>query len=202
MSSRSKRLPQSFYNRPTLEVTRDFLGKRLVHVENGQRIAGIIVEAEAYCGETDLGCHAKAGRTPRTSVLYGPPGHAYIYFTYGLHWLFCAVTRPVDEPEAVLIRALIPTEGIEIIQARRGKQPRRLWTDGPAKLTKALGITGVHNTLDLTTPDAPVSLEEGVTIPDRYVTTSPRIGFNNVPEPWHSIEWRFLATLPDTFALE
>lgn len=177
------------------------LGKRLVHVEHGKRMAGIIIEAEAYCGEEDLGCHAKAGRTARTQVLYGPPGHAYVYLNYGMHWLFNTVTRPVNQPEAVLVRAVVPTEGIETIRARRGKQPRKLWADGPGKLTHALGISGAHNTLDLTAPDAPVFIEAGVTIPDRYVTTTPRIGFNNVPEPWHSMEWRWLAALPADFEL-
>ena len=192
----NKRLGRDFFNRDTLTVARELLGTRLVHVDQGQRLAGIITEAEAYCGEQDLGCHAKAGRTPRTEVMYGPPGHAYVYFTYGMHWLFNCITRPEGEPEAVLIRAIEPTEGIEIIANRRGKQPRSKWTDGPAKLTKALGIDGQHNKLDLVAPDAAIFIEEGIKIPDDLVTTSPRIGFNTVPEPWKSKPWRFLATLP------
>lgn len=188
-------LPQKFYNRPTLQVARDLIGKRLVHMDNGKRIAGTIIETEAYCGEQDLACHAKAGRTPRTQVMYGPPGHAYVYFTYGSHWLFNTVTCPKDEPEAVLIRAILPSEGIEIIKSRRGKQPRKRWTDGPGKLTQALGIDGQHNKLDITAKDSAVFIEEDRPIPDKDVTTSPRIGLYTVPEPWKSIPWRFLASL-------
>ncbi len=193
----SNQLTRAFFNRPTLQVARELLGTRLVHIENGQRIAGIITETEAYCGEKDLGCHAKAGRTPRTLPLYGPPGHAYVYFTYGMHWLFNCVTRPEGEPEAVLIRALEPTEGLPIITKRRVRQPKHLWTNGPAKLAQALGITGSHNTLDLTAKDAEVFIENGFEIPNSAVTTGPRVGFNNVPEPWKSKPWRFLAALQD-----
>ncbi len=192
----NKRLGRSFFNRDTLTVARELLGTRLVHMEHGQRLAGIITESEAYCGEQDLGCHAKAGRTPRTEVMYGPPGHAYVYFTYGMHWLFNCITRPEGEPEAVLIRAIEPVEGIEIIAKRRGKQPRSKWTDGPAKLAQALGIDGQYNKLDLVAQDAAIFIEEGIMIPDELVTTSPRIGFNTVPEPWKSKPWRFLAPLP------
>ena len=122
---------------------------RTEHID-GQavRVGGIITETEAYCGESDLGCHAKAGRTPRTETLYGPAGLAYVYFTYGMHWLLCAVTRPEGQPEAVLIRAIQPEEGLEVIAARRGSQPEKLWTDGPAKLTQALAIDGVDATVD------------------------------------------------------
>ncbi len=106
----SMQLSRDFYLRKTTLVARDLLGCRLVRLENQrgslQRISGIITETEAYCGESDLGAHAKAGRTPRTAVLYGPAGMSYIYFTYGMHWLFCAVTRPEGQPEAVLIRAI------------------------------------------------------------------------------------------------
>ena len=185
-------LPRAFYNRPTLTVARELLGKRLVHVENGIRLSGWISETEAYCGETDLGCHAKAGRTPRTAVMYGPPGFSYVYFTYGMHWLFNTITMPEGEPEAVLVRAIVPSEGIEIIAQRRGAQPRARWTDGPAKLTQALGIDGQHNDLDLCAPEAKLFIEEGLEVPDKWVTTGPRIGFFTVPEPWKSKPWRFL----------
>ncbi|HKJ26159.1 MAG TPA: DNA-3-methyladenine glycosylase [Anaerolineales bacterium] len=192
------RLPRSFYDQDTVTVARQLLGKRLVRLENGKRpnevvrLSGIITEAEAYCGETDLGCHAKAGRTKRTTPMYGPPGFSYVYFTYGMHWMFCAVTRPEGEPEAVLVRAILPVEGIEVIAKRRCKQPRKHWTDGPGKLTQALGINGEHNERDLTTPDAQVFIEEGPDVPDDWVFTGPRIGLYTVPEPWKSIPWRFL----------
>ncbi len=191
-----ERLARTFYDRDTLQVARKILGCRLVHIEKGKRISGIIIESEAYCGESDLGCHAKAGRTKRTSVMYGPPGFSFVYFTYGNHWMFCAVTQPIDQPDAILVRGIIPTEGINIIEKRRGKQPRKIWTDGPGKLTQALGIHGDHNNMDLTKKDADLFVEKGITIPDKFVTTSPRIGLYTVPEPWKSIPWRFLATIP------
>lgn len=194
--SNSLRLGRDYFARDTLRVARDLLGCRLVHLDNGRRTAGIITETEAYCGERDLGCHAKAGRTPRTAVMYGPPGYSYVYFTYGNHWLFNAVTRPEGQPEAVLIRAIEPVEGVEIIAQRRSTQPRKKWTDGPGKLTQALGIDGKHNQLDLTELDAVVFIEEGVNIPNRLVTSGPRVGLNTVPEPWKSKPWRHIAGLP------
>ena len=127
-------LPRSFFKRNTVQVARDLLGKRLVKIENGMRIGGLISEAEAYRGEEDQGCHAKAGRTPRTQVMYGPPGHAYVYFTYGTHWMLNTVCEPEGFPAAVLIRAIWPTEGIDVIANRRGTQPSKLWTNGPGKL--------------------------------------------------------------------
>ena len=194
----STRLPRSFYARDTLTVARELLGAHLVHFEDGKRpnevvrLSGIISETEAYCGEQDLGCHAKAGRTPRTAVMYGPPGVAYVYFTYGMHWLFNTVTMPEGEPQAVLIRAIVPEEGIEVIAERRGSQPRPRWTDGPAKLTQALGIDGRYNGFDLCAPDAPIFIERGRSVPDEWVVTGPRIGLFTVPEPWKSKPWRFL----------
>jgi DNA-3-methyladenine glycosylase len=187
------RLSQAFFNRPTLEVARDLLGTRLVHIENGTRLAGTIVETEAYVGETDLGCHAKAGRTPRTAVMYGQPGHAYVYFTYGMHWLFNCITEREGFPAAVLIRAIDPIDGVELIASRRGSRPRREWTNGPAKLTQALGIDSSHNGLNLCTSDSPLFLETGEPIADERVTTTPRVGLYTVPEPWKSVPWRFLA---------
>ena len=190
------RLLRDFFARDTLTVARELLGARLVHIENGVRLSGIITETEAYCGETDLGCHAKAGRTPRTAVMYSPPGFAYVYFTYGMHWLFNTVTMPEGQPEAVLIRAVEPMEGIKIIAARRGKQPRKLWTNGPAKLTQALGIDGQHNNLDLCAAEAEIFIERDRSFPDEQVITGPRIGLNTVPEPWKSKPWRFLVADP------
>ena len=192
----SKRLPRSFYARNTLTVARELLGSQLVHLEDGIRLSGVITETEAYCGEQDLACHAKAGRTPRTEVMYGPPGHVYVYFTYGMHWLFNTVTCAEGQPEAVLVRAVIPLEGLEVIKVRRGTQSRRVWTDGPAKLTQALGIGEHHNRLDLTSPTSSIWIESNLNIPDRFVTTGPRIGLNSVSEPWKSKPWRFLAQLP------
>lgn len=193
----AKRLDRPFFNRKTTTVARELLGCRLVHLEKGKRLSGLITETEAYCGEKDLACHAKAGRTPRTEVMYGPPGVAYVYFTYGMHWLFNCVTCSAGEPEAVLVRGIEPTEGLDTIAARRGKQPRRDWANGPGKLTMAMGIDGRHNKLDLIAPDAVIFIEEGLDIPDEHVTIGPRIGLNTVPEPWESKPWRFLASLPE-----
>jgi DNA-3-methyladenine glycosylase len=184
------RLKREFFDRPTLEVARDLLGTRLVRLE-GRRLAGIIVETEAYIGESDLGCHAKAGLTPRTRVMFGPPGHAYIYFTYGMHWMLNFVTEREGFPAAVLIRAVAPTEGIPIIAARRRERPRAAWTDGPAKLCQAFGVDRNLNDADLCSPDAQIFVETGVPIPGLRVTTGPRVGLNNVPEPWKSAPWRF-----------
>jgi len=180
-------LPRSFYDRPTLTVAREMLGARLVRVLDGQRLSGFITEAEAYIGEEDLGCHAKAGRTPRTAVMYGPPGHAYVYFTYGMHWMLNAVTGPEGFPAAVLIRAFQPVEGIETISVRRAGRD----TLGPAKLTQTLGIDRALNGADLCDPAAGLWVEEGIPVPDGEVVIGPRVGLNTVPEPWKSKPWRF-----------
>jgi len=185
-------LPQTFYNRLTLTVARELLGAVLVRVEAGVRISGRIVETEAYVGEGDLGCHAKAGKTPRTKIMYGAPGSAYVYFTYGMHWMLNAVTEREGFPAAVLIRAIKPLEGIEIIASRRGKQPRAKWTDGPAKLAQALGIDKSLNGVDLCNTESGLGIEAGERIPEKNVTIGARVGLNSVPEPWKSKPWRFL----------
>ena len=187
MTDSSGLLSQAFFVRPTLTVARELLGMRLVRLLDEQRLSGIISETEAYIGESDLGCHAKAGRTRRTAVMYGPPGHAYVYFTYGMHWMLNAVTEPADFPAAVLIRAFEPDEGVEVISARR--QGRT--TDGPAKLTQALGIDTALNGVDLCSRAAGLWIEAGEPVPDRDVITGPRVGLYTVPEPWKSKPWRF-----------
>jgi DNA-3-methyladenine glycosylase len=187
------RLERQFFNCPTLQVARELLGTRLVRLEAGERTAGIIVETEAYIGEEDLGCHASVGYTPRTRVLYGPPGHAYVYFTYGNYWMLNFVAEKEGFPAAVLIRGIMPTEGIERIAARRVGRPQKQWTDGPGKICMALAINRAQNEADLCAPDAEIFVEFGVNIPDSGVTNGPRVGLNNVPEPWKSIPWRFVA---------
>jgi DNA-3-methyladenine glycosylase len=186
------RLPCEFFSRPALTVARDLLGTRLVRLENGQRLSGLITETEAYSGEEDLGCHAKVGRTARTQVMYGLSGHAYVYFTYGMHWCLNIVVEAEGYPAAVLIRAIFPTEGLELIAARRDGVPRANWTDGPAKLTRALHIAKDFNGADLCTPAAQLFIEPGIQIPDSQINVTARIGLKNVPEPWKSIPWRFL----------
>jgi DNA-3-methyladenine glycosylase len=181
-------LPREFYNRPTLTVARELIGARLVRILDGVKLVGLITETEAYVGEEDLGCHAKAGRTPRTQVMYGPPGHAYVYFTYGNHWMLNAVTEREGFPAAVLIRAIQPVEGEEVMSARRNGRD----TFGPGKLTQAMGITKSENTVDLTEADSGLWIEAGIHVPDSSVTIGPRVGLYTVPEPWNSMPWRFL----------
>jgi DNA-3-methyladenine glycosylase len=192
--SKFNRLGRDFYARSTLDVARELLGKRLVRIDGGRRIAGIILETEAYIGEADQGCHARAGRTPRTQVMYGPPGHSYVYFTYGMHWMLNFVTEQEGFPAAVLIRAIHPTEGLDLIAVRRDGRPPHQWTDGPAKLCQALGIDGAIHGCDLCAQTAVLYVEEGDPIPEHGVTTGPRVGLNNVPKPWKSIPWRFLVS--------
>ena len=184
---KSKPLARSFYDRPTLIVARELLGKRLVRVLDGQRLSGTITEAEAYIGEEDLGCHAKAGKTPRTAVMYGTPGHAYIYFTYGMHWCLNVVTEREGFPAAVLIRAIQPLEGVASISARRQGRD----TNGPAKLTQALAVDGGLNQSDLCIPTSGLWIEADLSFSDEEILIGPRIGLNTVPEPWKSIPWRF-----------
>ncbi|GAB4522971.1 MAG: DNA-3-methyladenine glycosylase [Anaerolineales bacterium] len=185
-------LRREFFARPTLQVARDLLGARLVRLTpDGTRISGVIVETEAYIGQDDLGCHARAGRTARTQVMFGLPGYAYVYFTYGMHWLFNCVTEPPGMPAAVLVRAIQPLEGIALIARRRAGRPPAQWTNGPAKLCQALGIDGACNGLDLCAPDARLFIESGTPVPEERVTTGARVGLYTVPEPWKSIPWRF-----------
>jgi len=181
-------LPQEFYNRPTLTVARELIGTRLVRILDGVKLVGLITETEAYIGETDLACHAKAGRTPRTLPMYGSPGHAYVYFTYGNHWMLNTVTEREGFPAAVLIRAIQPIEGVEVMSARRNGRD----TFGPGKLTQAMGITKNENTVDLTEASSGLWIEAGVSVPDKSVMIGPRVGLNTVPEPWLSKPWRFL----------
>jgi DNA-3-methyladenine glycosylase len=175
-------LKREFYARPTLDVARDLLGKVLVHRTPEGTAAGRIVEVEAYIGEDDPACHAAPGPTTRNAPLYGPPGIAYVYLNYGLHYLVNAVTEKKGSPAAVLIRALEPVEGIELMRERRSRlrwrQGKPAPADhelcrGPGNLTAALGITLAQNTLPLTRP--PLVIDDRG---DRVarVAWSPRIG--------------------------
>jgi len=172
-----KKLPRDFYTRAdVLEVARDLLGKKLVVPNrNGSRVAGIIVETEAYLGEHDLACHAAAGRTARTENLYGPPGIAYVYFIYGMYWCFNAVTRSEGLPSAVLVRALEPLDGIALMHRRRPRVTHTSdLTSGPGKLCAALGITGAMNGKSLRRK--PIVIREGETVADGDVAITTRIG--------------------------
>src|SRR5207302_7007447 len=139
-------LDRDFYARDTEIVARELLGAILECRTRDGVASGRIVETEAYLGEHDLACHAAAGKTARTAPLYGPPGIAYVYFIYGMYWCVNAVTRAEDRPSAVLIRAVEPIEGIELMRRRRPTARRTTdLTNGPAKLCRALGIGGEHN---------------------------------------------------------
>ena len=181
-------IPREFYNRSTLVIARELIGSRLVRMLDGKKLVGLITETEAYIGEKDLGCHAKAGRTARTAVMYGSPGHAYVYFTYGNHWMLNVVTEREGFPAAVLLRAIQPIEGAEIMTMRRSGRD----TFGPGKLTQAMAISKSENGVDLTNAESGLWIEPAQVVPDRLVTKGPRVGLNNVPEPWKSKPWRFL----------
>ena len=163
----------TWHDMPTLDVLRAILGKVLVHERRGRRVSGIVIEAEAYIGEDDPACHAAPGPTMRNEPLYGPPGRAYVYLNYGMHYLVNAVTEAKGSPAAVLIRALVPLEGLDLMRRRRpGVRDERLCS-GPGNLTKALGIDLRHNKGDLATGS--VRLEDhGFLVGE--VTYTPRIG--------------------------
>jgi DNA-3-methyladenine glycosylase len=168
-------LPRSFYRRPTLDVARDLLGKVLVHRRRGALTSGVIVEVEAYIGESDPACHAAPGPTARNRPLYGPPGFSYVYLNYGIHHLVNVVTEAEGSPAAVLIRALDPLDGIPTMRRRRAramKGRRRIRNAeavglcrGPGNLTMAMGITMDENELDL--------LGDELSVEDRGVKTGP-----------------------------
>jgi DNA-3-methyladenine glycosylase len=179
-------LKRSFYNRPTLDVARDLIGKVLVHETRAGVAAGVIVEAEAYIGESDPACHAAPGPTKRNAPLYGPPGIAYVYLNYGIHYLVNAVTEAEGSPAAILIRALEPKDGLALMRRRRGDVADPDLCRGPGNLTKALGITLAHNRLDLTA--SALRIEDQKT-PKRFVKWSRRVGINVGVEQ----EWRVFA---------
>jgi DNA-3-methyladenine glycosylase len=188
-------LPRRFYERPTLDVARDLIGKVLVHETRRGLASGVIVEVEAYIGESDPACHAAPGPTARNAPLYGPPGIAYVYLNYGIHYLVNAVTEAEGWPAAVLIRALEPKGGIPLMRRRRSaggtKRPSEIAVHdlcrGPGNLTKALGIDGRQNLLDLTGGALRIEDQKG---PPRPVAWSRRIGITVGVEQ----EWRVTAT--------
>jgi DNA-3-methyladenine glycosylase len=180
-------LPRSFYERPVLEVARDAVGKRLVHVTQAGVLVGRIVETEAYRGPEDRAAHSFGGRrTARTEAMFGPAGRAYIFLVYGLHWHLNLVTGREGEPHAVLIRAVEPLLGQELMALQRGmSSERRELTNGPGKVCAAFGIDRRWYGTDLTEP--PLYLSDG---PRGSVHRSPRIGVDYALE-WAEKPWRF-----------
>jgi len=188
-------LSRDFYDRPTLDVARDLLGKVLVHRHRFVRTSGLIVEVEAYIGESDPACHAAPGPTARNQPLYGPPGFSYVYLNYGIHALVNVVTEPQDSPAAVLIRALDPLEGMPTMQRRRAREmkgrrsrPTRLadyeLCRGPGNLTMAMGITLRENRTDLT-GDRLFVEDQQLTIGP--IAWGPRIGIRvGADRPWRA----------------
>jgi len=172
---------RSFFERPVTAVAPDLLGMVLAC---GDR-AGCIVEVEAYGGADDPASHGHRGLTPRNEVMFGPPGHLYVYFSYGMHWCANVVCEPDGRCGAVLVRALAPLQGIEGMWADRPKARRRRdLCSGPAKLTAALGIAGDHNGVDLIGPASPVSLRQGHVAPAAHATSA-RIGISAATDrPW------------------
>ncbi|HLA90240.1 MAG TPA: DNA-3-methyladenine glycosylase [Gemmatimonadaceae bacterium] len=172
----SRPLPVAFYARDTARVARELLGAVLECTVDGVRCRARIVETEAYVGEHDGACHAARGRTARTEVLYGPPGRAYVYFVYGMHWCVNAVTRAAGLPSAVLIRAAEPLDGLEAMRRRRrAARTDRHLANGPAKLCQALGITGPrHHGASLVT--SPLRILAGEPVAERDVAVTPRVG--------------------------
>ena len=196
-----KKLRRTFYDRPTLDVARDLIGKVLVHDRRGVRTSGVIVEVEAYIGESDPACHAAPGPTTRNAPLYGPPGYAYVYLNYGIHSLVNVVTEAAGSPAAVLIRALDPLDGILTMRRRRaramkGRRQRSASAldahelcRGPGNLTMAMGITLEDNRADL--------CGDRLYVEDRGIGSSSgivwggRIGINvGTEHPWRA----YLAT--------
>jgi DNA-3-methyladenine glycosylase len=171
-------LSRRFYNRSTVEVAKDLLGKVLKHGDT----SGVIVETEAYLGEDDLAAHSSRGLTDRTRVIFGPPGHAYVYLIYGTYECLNLVAEPAGKPGCVLIRALQPLDGIQLMQSRRraARKPQQL-ASGPGKLTLALGITRAHNGVDVTR--GPITVHQPEAAGRVDIITTPRIGIT------HCADW-------------
>jgi len=174
-------IARPFYDRPVLEVARDLLGAIVVHDEVALRLT----EVEAYAGGHDPASHAFRGPTPRTAVMFGPGGHAYVYFTYGMHFCVNLVCGPDGQASAVLLRAGAIVDGLEIARARRlGARDRDL-ARGPARLTVALGIDRAFDGADVTRADSPLRVLRGDAVPDDAVRRGPRVGVSMAAElPW------------------
>jgi DNA-3-methyladenine glycosylase len=171
-------LPESFYARTdVVEIARELLGKVLVTRFDGELTSGIIVETEAYAGEGDRASHAFGGRrTRRTEIMYGHGGTAYVYLIYGIHHLFNVVTNSRDTPHAILIRAIEPLEGIDVMLARRGKEKLQpSLTAGPGAMSAALGIRTSHTGLSLQGPEITIE-DRGIKVPPRKVVAGTRVG--------------------------
>ena len=168
-------LPRRFYARPTLTVARELLGKELVWRGNGGPMGGVIVEVEAYLGAGDPASHAYRGETRRNRTMFGAPGHAYVYFTYGMHHCLNVVTEEAGTPHAILLRALMPSTGLDRWRAARPDLPLARIASGPGRLCRALGLDRAHDGLDLTRSDLVIRARPGAAAAGE-VRCGPRIG--------------------------
>jgi DNA-3-methyladenine glycosylase len=185
-------LQRAFYQQDTVKVAKNLLGKILIHESSQGKTAGRIVETEAYRGPEDKAAHSSGGRrTPRNEVMFGEKGHAYIYFIYGMYYCFNVTAGHVPgKPEAVLIRALEPVVGQDIMAKRRGDRQAKTvnLTNGPSKLCMAMDILKSQNKTDLTSP--PLYIEDAPPVPKTDVVETPRIGVDYAGE-WKNRPWRF-----------
>jgi DNA-3-methyladenine glycosylase len=187
LASPSDPLPRSFFGRTSLDVARDLLGRHLVKtIPDGSRLVARLVEVEAY-RQDDPASHSYRGRTPRTDVMFGPPGYLYVYFTYGMHYCMNVVTGREGEGSAVLLRAAEPLEGVEEMARRRGVANPRLLLAGPARMCEAFGVSWEHNGLDLADGGA-MHLERGDRVRGDRVVAGPRVGITAaVDQPWRFV---------------
>ena len=177
---------RTFFARPSPVVARDLLGRHLQTTTPEGVVVVRLVEVEAYAGEDDPASHAWRGPTPRTSVMYGPPGHAYVYFSYGMHWCLNLVCEPEGRASAVLLRAGEVVSGLELVRRRRGpKAPARRLAAGPANLAVALGVDGGWDGLDVVARGARLRLRPGTPAADDEVVAGPRVGISRAADtPW------------------
>jgi DNA-3-methyladenine glycosylase len=182
------KLRRSFYEQPTIEVARQLLGKYLIRKHPDGTTVGRIVETEAYIGPQDKACHASRGRTPRTEIMFGRAGHAYVYMIYGFHYMLNIVTEAADFPAAVLIRAVEPLEGLPLMQSRRQTERLRSLASGPGKLCRAFAIDRTLNGNDVC---GKVLYLDDHGEPAPKVVTTPRIGVDYAGK-WKHKPWRFL----------
>ena len=182
-------LPRAFYERDTVVVARALLGQRLVRVLSGLHLSGLICETEAYGGADDPASHAYR-RTPRSVIMFGPPGIAYVYFIYGMYHCLNAVTSCDCHPGAVLIRGIFPDETIEAMREYRPKVADQHLTDGPGKLCQALGVTLALNGVDLT-DNSELFITTGELVAEREIITTPRVGVRG-DEETRTRPWRFV----------
>ncbi len=188
-----KLLAKSFYHRSTIDVAQELLGKKLIRIWNGKKLSGIISETEAYCGTNDLASHAFTKETRRNKAMFGPAGHSYVYFIYGNHHCLNIVAKEEgDMAGGVLIRGIIPIDGIETMHQLRNTDTVSNLTNGPGKIGQALNLNLSHNHIDITKPGK-LYITEGIAISSQNVSATPRIGIQKAQEKL----WRFV--LNDAF---